>query len=248
MDEAAQPIESTKIYDLLNWAHTNRRTITLVVGITAGLGIAVALMSWRRSENELAANRTLFATPGIVVAAATTQPAKAETLLKIASDYQGTAAGNRAELLGSTRLFSEGKFAEAFAGFDQLATAAGNPSLRATATYGAAACLDAQGKRSEALARYQEVVSQFPDEPVAPQAKLALGRIHEAEGRHEAAFRLYQELGAAGPYDPWSAEANERRQELLAQFPDLAKNIPAVAPLALPGMAPEAAPGAAPKL
>jgi TolA-binding protein len=245
MDEAPQ-IESSKLYDLLDWAHTNRRMIIGVVGVAAGIGIAVAVVSWRKGENEIAATKALFSVPGAVVAAASTPPASADALLKVASDYAGTPAANRADILGATRLYSEGRFTDALASFERLAGSANNNSLQAIATYGVASSLDALGKRSEASAKYSEVISQFPDEPVAPQAKLALGRIEVAEGRQEAAFRLYQELANAGPYDPWSAEANERRQELLTQFPDLAKSIPTAAPLALPGLSPEPAP--APKL
>jgi predicted negative regulator of RcsB-dependent stress response len=222
-----QQIESSKLYDLIDWAHKNRHKLTLGVGAVAGIGIAVAIFTWRSNENESAANRALLAIP-----AAT---ATSDALLKVSSDYPGTIAGQRAALLGASHLFNAGKFAEAQAAFSKVATDAANATLLASAEYGVATSLDALGKRAEAAAKYQEVISQFGEEAVGPLAKLGLGRIHETEGRHEAAFRLYQELGASGPYDPWAAEANERRQELLAKHPDLAKSLPTAAPVALPG-------------
>lgn len=246
MDQAPQS-ESNKLYDLIDWAHRNRQKLILGVGAVAGIGLALAVTAWRRSENEAAANRALLAVPGVVVTSSSAAPPTSEALLKVASEHSGTTAAARAELLGATRLFGEGKFAEAQTAFTRLAEHSSLPSIQAAAAYGLGASLDAQGKRAEAASKYQEVISQFPEETVAPQAKLALGRIHSAEGRNEAAYRLYQDLANAGPYDPWAAEANERRQELLAQFPDLAKSVPTAAPVALPGLAPEA-PGTAPKL
>lgn len=245
MDEAPQ-IESSKLYDFLDWAHRNRQKLILGVGAVAAVGIAIGVTMWRHNENETAANRELLDVPGAIVASASTPPASAESLLKVAADYPGTVAGDRAILLGADRLFSEGKFAEAQTAFARLSGSESSPSLQAAASYGVAVCLDALGKRTEAASKYQEVISQFSEDTVAPQAKLALGRIHTAEGHNDAAYRLYQDLSSGGPYDPWAAEANERRQELLAQFPDLAKSAPSAAPIGLPGSSPETVP--APKL
>lgn len=222
-----QQIESSKLYDLIDWAHKNRHKLTVGVGAVAGVAIAVAVFNWRSNENERAANRALLTLP-----AAT---ATSEALLKVSTDYPGTLAGQRAALLGASQLFNSGKFDEARAAFSQVAAEAATATLLASAEYGVATSLDALGKRAEAAAKYQEVITRFSEEAVGPLSKLGLGRIHEAEGRHEAAFRLYQELGSNGPYDPWSAEANERRQELLSKHPELAKALPTAAPVALPG-------------
>ena len=79
----------------------------------------------------------------------------AEACLKIATDYAGTSAGQRALLEGATALFTTGKYADAQTAFQKFLDTYPDNFLTPQATLGLAASLDALGKTDLAVSAYQ---------------------------------------------------------------------------------------------
>ena len=71
---------------------------------------------------------------------------QADLYLKIAADYQGTSAGQRALLQGAAMLFAAGRYADAQTQFQKFLDAYPDSFFAAQAALGVATSLDAQGK------------------------------------------------------------------------------------------------------
>jgi tetratricopeptide (TPR) repeat protein len=163
-----------------------------------------------------------------------TTPPPASAYLKIAQEYSGTAAADRAGLLAAGALFSENKFTEAQAQFNKFIRDRPQSPFAPIAAYGVAACLEALGKQDEALASYQNLSVRYPNSSVLDDAKLSIARLYEAKKMPELALRAYDELmksAAAGGMANAVSEAMARREDLVAKHPELAKTnaVPAAA-------------------
>jgi tetratricopeptide (TPR) repeat protein len=139
--------------------------------------------------------------------------------LRIATEHRNTEAGSRAKLLAAEALFRAGRYEESRAQFQAFRQANPLSPLAPTAAYGVAASLDALGQTNEAFQAYQEVVAQHSNSAAASQAKLALADLHALRNDPQQAMRLYDDLQVTA----WAGEAAQRRERLLAQYPDLAE-------------------------
>ena len=191
---------------------------------------------WHSNEQETAANQALSAIRSTPSSAAMLPEPKAQEYLKVANEFPGTGAGERALLMGAADLYAQGKYQEAQAQFERFLKNYSHSSLTPQAVYGVAACLDALNKVDEALAKYQDVIARYSSESVAGQAKLAMGRLYEAKNQPELALKTYDDLTKGNVVSVWSAEARTLRETLLQNHPNLAPtNAPTTGAGNLPG-------------
>lgn len=218
-----QPTQSVTVYDLLAWLETNKKS--LIIGFTAAVVIGFGIAAYRYSaeQKELAASDALLKLKTALNSSENTPAPEASAFLKVATEYRGTSAAERAILLAATALFTENKFTEAQAQFNQFLRDHGQSPFAATAAYGSAVCLEAEGKRDEALSAYQNLSVRYPNSSVLDDAKLAIARIHEAKNQPDQAYRVYDEILKASGMSSASSEAMTRRSALLVKHPEFAK-------------------------
>jgi TolA-binding protein len=231
--EKPQPTESkgaqrqADIYDLLAWFEVNKMKVATVAIVLVLVGFAIATIRYMREQKELRASGELLALRATLTPNTNNPSVSASALTKVAQEYSGTAAAERAKLLAAGALYSEGKYAEAEAAFKAFQTEFPNSEWRATAAYGVATAQEAQNK-PEALASYQSVATGFAKSAVADDAKLALARIHEQKNQPADALRIYNELltprAGAPEGEPPHRVASQRKEALLRAHPELATN------------------------
>jgi predicted negative regulator of RcsB-dependent stress response len=171
-----QDASSELLFKLWPWLEANKKG--LIIGVViAGLVVAGAsYFSAQRGENETAAGEALTkvmfsAAPG------TSAPQLADAFAKIALQYPGTAAAERAQLQAAATLFNAGQYEEAQTQFQKFLSAENSGgALAATAQLGVATCLEALGK-PETLAAYQKVVGSYAGTVSAEVAKQAVARL-----------------------------------------------------------------------
>src|SRR5690606_1229230 len=120
-------------------------------------------------------------------------------LLRVAQEYSGTSAAERARLLAAATYFTEGSYAEAEKEFSQFVRENPESPWVASAAYGTGAAQEAQNKLNEAQASYQNAAAAYANSAIADDAKLALARIYELQDKPDQALRLYNELLAPAP-------------------------------------------------
>jgi predicted negative regulator of RcsB-dependent stress response len=197
-----------------------------VVVIAAGL---YSFISWRHDQNEIIAGQAM--TQLLVSPAGNATPEESATsFIKLAADYAGTAAAQRAQLQAATAYFNAGRYPEAQAQFQKALSASATGPLAATAALGVASSLEAQGKTDEAATAYRKVTGQFADAAAAMPAKFALGRIAEQQGKFAEASSIYQELARNNLAGSLASESALRALELKSKIPPAPK--PPVQPLA----------------
>jgi predicted negative regulator of RcsB-dependent stress response len=211
--------QSALFYKLWAWGDKNRKQ--LLYGVVALVVLLIAIAFWLAHQNEtqndandalskLTSRQTSSSTPA----------ASPDSLLKVASDYAGTEAAQRALLLAATDLFAAGKYDEAQTQFQKfLQQYAGSP-LAAQAALGMAASYDAQNKTNDAVTAYQGVVDRYQTQNVAPQARLALARLQAAQGKVKEARNNLEELSRSNP-GTITSQAGLMLQELNAAHPEL---------------------------
>jgi TolA-binding protein len=160
-------------------------------------------------------------------------PVPASAYLKVAEQYAGTVAAERATLLAAGALFTEGKYSDAQTQFDRLLKEHPSSVWAADANYGVAASLESQGKRDEALASYNHVVNAYRDSSVATEARMAMARIHEAKNQPAEALKLYDEVSHSG-MSMRAQEAFMARSQLLKKHPELDKPATNSLPVVIP--------------
>jgi predicted negative regulator of RcsB-dependent stress response len=220
---------SSSWFEVLAWIETHKRTLIWVgVGILAVV-IVFVTYRWKVTRTEHVAGEALLKLRSSTAAAEPGEAAAtAADYLKVAGDYPGTAAAERARLLAVGELFTTGKFAEAQAESEKLLRDHADSELAPSAAYGVAASLEAQGKNDEALAAYRNVAGRYPRSALIEESKLAMARIHEAKGQPELALKMYDEIAQPGTMGGASSQAMQRKTQLLAAHPELAKtNAPA---------------------
>jgi predicted negative regulator of RcsB-dependent stress response len=222
--------QSTGFYDFLAWLEVNKMRVVAATVVVVVLALAISFTIYHKNQREIAADAALFKLGLPMLQSDATIPATAKDFQKIALDFSGTSAAERAMLESAGLLFSEGNFVDAQAQFKKFQTEYGSSRLAGIAAIGVAACLDAQtNKTDEAIAAYKEVLTRFPSESVAGQARIALGRIYEAKKQPDVALKYYDEILKASVRSGWASEATEFREMLLAKNPNLASNsVPAV--------------------
>lgn len=222
-DKAAAQREAD-IYDLVAWLEVNKKKIAVAAILLTVLGFGVATVRYMKEKKELSASSELLALKPSISTPTNQTPAQASAFSKVAQDFSGTAAAERAQLFAASTLFTEGKYAEAHSAFSKFLTDHPESPWSATASYGMAAAQQAQGKTNEALAAYQGVASKYPNSSVADDARLAMAAMYEAQKQPEQALRLYNELMPQGAMVSGRSEAYMRREALFRDYPHLDTN------------------------
>ena len=215
------------IYDLLAWLEANKAKVATVAVILVAVGFGIATMRYMAEQKELKASGELLALKATIVQNTNLPPVTAAALTKVAQEYSGTSAGERARILAASTLFTEGKYAEAETAFKAFLNEYPESAWRATAAYGVATAQEAQNK-PEAVTSYQSVTTSYSRSSLADDAKLALARIHEQKNQPADALRIYNELLAPAPgstgQEPPHRQASELKEALLRAHPELATN------------------------
>jgi tetratricopeptide (TPR) repeat protein len=203
------------------WFEANKRPALWGGGVLLVVGVIVAFVLYRQSEQEVAASEALSSVSASRLTGADSSAATAQAYLKVASEYPSTQAGARALLLAAGSLFTEAKYPEAKAEFEKFRREHGDSPFLGEALLGIAACLDAQGNAREAMTAYRDLITRRPTDYVLPQARFALARLCEAQNEPEQARNLYEEVERSDPYSSLAAEAGMRLEDLKAKHPNL---------------------------
>lgn len=181
--------DSSLQLDLLSWYELNKRTVVGGIAlIVVAIGAAIIYRHYAASRLENASRDLLL----LHAARAEGNSLDTAQLLAVASRHAGTPAADQAALIAGREFFIAGKYTEARAQFDRLASSRG--ILGVIALYGIAACTDAEKGGPEALAAYQAVIAHPDGAVYAGQARLAKARLHETLQQPKEAIGLYDEL------------------------------------------------------
>jgi TolA-binding protein len=218
-----QAQDEATIFLLKLWPRIEANKNRIIAGaVLIAIAISVGwIFAEQRQQKEIEAGQQLTQL--------TLKPdAKPDAFLKIATDYAGTIAAQRALLEGAAKLFDSGHFSEAQAQFQKFLDEYPNSDLDANAALGVAASLDAQNKTDLALAAYQRVIKNYSDATAVNTAKLALARIDETQGRNKDALAYYQDVAQQSMISSQRQEAGLRLMDLNNKMP--ASAAPAASP------------------
>jgi predicted negative regulator of RcsB-dependent stress response len=211
--------QSALFLKLWAWADKNRKQ--LLWGVVALAAVALGVAFWMAHQNEVQNTANEALSKLLIRGLSPTAPEPSPNdLLKLAADYPGTDAAQRAELLGAAGLFTSGKYDEAEGYFRKFLQEHADSPLIAQATFGIAACLDAQGKTNDAMSAYKGITERYSTQNVAPQAQLALARLSLAQGKLREAKSLFEEAARTAP-GTLNAEARLSLEELNIAHPEL---------------------------
>ncbi len=222
--------ESTRWIDFLGWLEVNKQRLFIAVALLGATGIGFAVVQNSRANQESEASRSLLALHIPLNAPTNTPAIPAASFAKVAGDFNGTRAGERANILAAGTIYNEGKYPEAQVEFQKFLTAFASSPWAPTAALGLASALEAQGKNDEALRAYQTVISGYPTASVVESAKFSEARIHQAKNQPDQALKVYDDLIKPSNTSMRSSDAFQLRELLLKKYPNLVK--PAVVPTA----------------
>ena len=131
--------ESFDFDNFMNWLYANRKPVAIGGAILAVALVGFALFNWKKTQSELDANAALFELPSLVGAHPETANVSAQDFQKIADQFPGTGAANRAEIIAAGLLFTEGKYAEAEKQFATIMGENQGGALQSEAALGVAA-------------------------------------------------------------------------------------------------------------
>ena len=218
------------VYDLLAWFEVNKQKVAVIAVLAVTVGFAIAAYRYFAQQKELKASDALLMLKPLLIPPTNTSPAQASAFFKVADEFKGTSAAERAQFYGATVLYTENKYSEAETQFNRFLKEHEGSPWAAAATYGVAAAQEAQGK-AEALASYQNVFARYPQSAEAEEAKLAVARIYEVRNQPEQALRIYNELTVPKPGATAatgtameSPEIRQKKDALLRKYPNLATN------------------------
>jgi len=201
-----------------SWVEANVKRIAIGAAIAAIAVILICYYFWQQNQNDITVGEAL--TQLIVSAPSDSDSSQmAAAYLKLAADYPGSKAGQRALMLGAATLFANGQYAQSQAQFQKYLDAQPGGAFSAQAALGVAASLDAQGKTDAAGDAYQRVVNAFPDANAADAARFALAKIDEQRGKLNEAEQFYQEVVHDNPNNLLGSEAAFNAMQLRAKLP-----------------------------
>ena len=225
--------QSNGFYEFLAWIELNKNNLIMGGAVLIALGFGVGVYRWRAGQRELVANQALLdINPPGTAASTNTPPPKAADYMKLATDFAGTAAAERALLLAAGDLYVHANYSAAQSAFEKHLKEFGNSPLAVQAAMGLASCYDAQNKTDEAIAKYQDVVTRYSTGAGGSQARLAMARLYEAKNQPEQALKAYDELAKAKDFNVWNNESRALREALLQRHPNLAPTNAPVVPTA----------------
>jgi TolA-binding protein len=219
----AQDAATTYLFKTWAWIENNARGAMIAAGIIIVAIISVSFYSWRLGQKEIEAGNALSR----VLLAGNGRTAGA--YLKVAADFPGTKAGQRAALQGAADLFAAGEYVEAQAQFQKFLDTYSDSSLTSEAQLGVATSLDAQSKLDLAASAYQNAISRSSDQNVIAAARLGLAQIQERQGKFADAQKNYEEVARSNPNSSLASEAVMRAAQLKTQSPDVKQ--PSTAPI-----------------
>ena len=173
----AQDATTLYLFKFWNWVEVNRNRVIGGAVVAAVVVLIVWFMVSQRTAKEVAAGQAL------TQAAFSGGYQMADAYAKVAAQYPGTTAGQRALLLNAAALFEAGKFSDAQAQFQKFLDAHPDSEFSSQALLGVATSLDAQGKTDLASGAYQRVINNSSDIAAASAAKFGLARIEESQGK-----------------------------------------------------------------
>lgn len=204
-------------FDFLTWFEVNKKRLSLLLAVVVVLVVGGIFIRDRHNAAEAEANRAL-----LTLSSSTN--ATGAAYVEVARTHAGTRAAERAKLLGAGQLYTEGKYAEARALFDAVASEFPNSPTVGTALLGVAGSFSAEGKSQDAIAAYQRVITAFPGDAVAQRARLSKARLHEVAGQFDQALALYEEV-AKDPAGGFAMQsAFQAKAKLLQTHPELNKS------------------------
>jgi TolA-binding protein len=195
------------------WIENNARGAMIAAGIIIVAILAISFYSWRLGQKEIEAGNALSR----VVLGGNGQTADA--CLKVAADFPGTKAGQRAVLQGAAALFAAGRYADSQAQFQKFLDTYSDSSLALEAQLGVATSLDAQGKLDLAARAYQNVINSSSDQNVTAVARLGLAQIQEQQGKLTDAQKNCEEVARSNPNSSLTSEAVMRVVQLKTKSP-----------------------------
>ena len=204
--------------------------IALGSGVILVAAMLISFYSWQREQKEITAGKALTQFM-ISVPRNATDDQQADLFLKIAGDYQGTSAGQRALLQGAAMLFEAGRYADAQTQFQKFLDAHPDSLFAAQAALGVATSLDAQGKTDLAAGAYQRVINIPSDVTAASSAKFALAQIDERQNKLTEAMNLYEDIVRNNPNSVLASEAGLRAMELKMKLPSATPSTAPAAPV-----------------
>jgi TolA-binding protein len=212
--ESQETTAADVLFKLLPWFEANLKRLAYGAAFILIAVFVYSFYSYRQNQTEIAAGQAL--TQALI---SPSSSGLADACLKIAAEYSGTLAGQRALLEAATTLFTTGKYADAQTQFQKFLDTYPENFFTPQATLGLATSLDAQGKGEPAFSAYQKAAGQAADPSVAATAKLALARIDEAQGKIADAAKIYTDVARAYPNSSTGMEAGRRAMELKAKSP-----------------------------
>lgn len=226
------------VYDVLAWLEENKFRVIGLVVLAILIGFAIAVSRYMKDQKELQASSALISLKPALIPSTNAAPAQPSAFFKIAEEYSGTSAANRAQYLGATALFEQNKYSEAEKAFSDFLKDHGDSPWAPDAAFGLAASQEADGKTA-ALASYQNVFTKWPQSSVADQAKLAVARMYEEKGQPAQALTIYNELsgGARGAANPMmiNPEVMQKKEAFLRRHPNLNTNLSTLTTMSAPG-------------
>jgi tetratricopeptide (TPR) repeat protein len=214
-DAAQLPIHER----LFVWYSTRQKQVHLGAVAVLVVGFATALVLYERSTRETEAGDALMHTI-INAGRAGLREATPESLLQVASERSGTAAGGEALILAGGSFYLEDKFPEAQQAFALYLSRNPEGPLVEQALLGVAASLEAQGKTDDAVKAYQKLNGRRPDYDVL-QGQCSLARLYEAQNKLEQARDLYDAVSRTAGSTILGNEAGIRLHELISSHPNL---------------------------
>lgn len=208
--------ESDSWFELLTWLEVNKRRLIIGAVVVAVVSSGLSIYNYQRKQTEFAASDKL-----VRLGTGRDSRPTAGDYLKVAEEYPGTPAAERALIQAAGAYFTEGRHNDAKARFEQYLKDYPAGGMRGIASLGAAACLDEMNKLDEALAAYQGVVSGYGSDPVVHQAKLAMALVYLAKKQPAQAYKIYDELSRATPPTPLNSEARMLLDDLIKRYPEL---------------------------
>ena len=180
--------------------------------------LAVLFLSWHKEQQEINAGEAF--SQMITSLRPNTSPASlADNYFKIAGDYSGTLAAQRALLQGASTYFSAARYADAQIQFQKFADTYPQSTLLPVALFGLAACQDAQGNLNAAADAYKNVVNTYGTAATAIPAKYALAGIYVRQGKLKDAITYFQEIARTAQGSTMGQQAAEQAVELSTQIP-----------------------------
>ena len=197
------------MFKLWPWLEANRKRL-IYIGVAAVAAFFIWLyVSTQHQQRETAAGEA-YTKLQLNSPATVTAQQLAASYAKIASDYAGTVAAQRAQLQAGTVLYADGRYADAQAAFQKFLAAGNGSPLAPAAQLGVAASLEAQNKLDDALTAYHALATSYPDATETISAKFAQGRVLELQGKLADAVTRYQDVARSQLAGSLAQEAAQR--------------------------------------